>query len=415
MRINTTINRYIFRELFGPFILTMVFLTFVFLMTKILEITNMIVNYRIGLADVAKLLIFSMPFFLEFVIPMSVMIAVLLTFLRLSGDNEIIALKSGGVSIWGVLPPVVVFSLMGCLMTGWAAIYGLPKGRLAFKELAVKLAASHADIALKERTFNDSFDGVTLYVSRIDLKNRLLRDVFIEDQRLEKVSRTVASPKGMIFMETGSYVFHLRLFDGVINQVDSASDTIHSIFFNTYEMRLDLTQTVQSGLSGPKDEEEMTLAELRAYIEADQKKDDQYFLTLMEYHKKFSLPFACVALGFLAMPLGVQARRASRSFGIGLGLVFFLLYYLLLSAGWVFGEAGIYPPHVGMWVPNLVMLVMGALIFRFTLKEKSIGIDRVIDWFWRLVSRFGKKRAQESHEPHESAEPLEIRQKEDRG
>ena len=89
----TLIDRYLIRELIPPFALTLVFFTFVFLMTRILEITNLVVNYQIDLVAVALMLVYSMPQFLEFVVPMSVMMAVLLTLLRLSGDNEIVALN----------------------------------------------------------------------------------------------------------------------------------------------------------------------------------------------------------------------------------------------------------------------------------------------------------------------------------
>ena len=112
MKINTIINRYLLKEMMPPFVINLAFFTFIFLMTKILEITNLIVNYRVSLLNVLLMLIYSMPFFLEFIIPMSVMMAVLLTFLRMSGDNEIIALKSGGMSMYGLLPPVLLFCLL---------------------------------------------------------------------------------------------------------------------------------------------------------------------------------------------------------------------------------------------------------------------------------------------------------------
>ena len=106
MKFNSIINRYMLREMMPPFFITLVFFTFIFLMSSLLEITNLVVNYRIGLSSVFLLLAYSMPFFLEFIIPMSVMMAILLTLLRMSGDNEIIALKAGGVSIYSLLPPV---------------------------------------------------------------------------------------------------------------------------------------------------------------------------------------------------------------------------------------------------------------------------------------------------------------------
>jgi lipopolysaccharide export system permease protein len=396
MKINTIINRYIFFEMVPPFVISLVFLTFIFLMTKILEITNMIVNYRISLITVLLMLIYTMPFFLEFVIPMSIMMSVLLTFLRLSSDNEIISLKSGGLSVYGLVPPVFLFCLAGALLTAFMAIYGLPHGRLAFKELAVNVASSHMDVALKERTFNDEFKDMMLYVNKIDPKNNLLIDVFIEDQRDEKIVSTVIAPKGRMFSQKNNMTIQVRLYNGMINQVDLEKRAVNSINFETYDLSLDLRKAVSKANTGPKDEEEMSLTELKHYIENDTKKDAQFFLTLMEFHKKFSLPFACLALGVLALPLGIQSRSSKRSFGIGLGLVCFLAYYMMLSAGWVFGETGTYPPIIGMWVPNVIMGGLGLFLLVRLAREKTINLAGIPIFFNRVKMSLLRLKAPEA-------------------
>ena len=379
--------RYIFSELIPPFFINLAFLTFVFLMTQILDITHMIVNYRVRLWDVIRMLVYSMPYFLEFVIPMSVMMAVLLTFLRLSGDNEIIALKTGGTSLYALLPPVIAFCLAGALLTASMAVFGLPWGRVAFRQLACKLAETNIDVGIKERTFNDHFDGVMLYVNRVDFRNKRLVDVFIEDKRnADKVS-TVVAPEGRIFSDPENMAYHLRLFNGTINQVDVAERSAHTIHFETYDVRLDMKRVFTGRRSGPKDEEEMSLAELRHTIDNARVRDDRYYLVLLEFHKKFSIPMACLALGILAVPLGVQSRTARKSFGVGLALVFFLLYYLLLSAGWVFGEAGLYPPLIGMWVPNLVMGGIGLVLLVRVANERTTVLDMLVPMAGRLLGR----------------------------
>ena len=83
------------------------------------------------------------------------------------------------------------------------------------------------------------------------------------------------------------------------------------------------------------------------------------------------------------MPLGIQSRQAKRSFGVGLGLIFFLFYYLLLSTGFVFGEAGIYPPAIGMWVPNVVLGGMGLYFLVKTANDRPVKLGSVFDWAWR--------------------------------
>jgi len=391
MKINSIAYRYVFTEMIPPFAVNLVFFTFVFLMAKILDITKMIVNYKISLSSVFLLLIYSIPHFLEFVIPMSIMISILLTFLRLSSDNEITAFKSGGVSIYGLLPPVLLFCLLGCLLTGFMSIYGLPWGRMGFKELTLKVASSHADIGLKERTFNDSFKGMMLYMNKIDLKSKNLIDVFIEDKSNKNVVSTVVAPRGNLFSDSEKPSFRLRLYSGTINQVDLNKRAVHSIKFETYDINLDLKKAVSAAQGGLKDEKEMNLGELHRHLNTVIKKDVQYYAALIEFHKKFAFAFACFSLGILAVPLGVQSRLAKRSFALLLGLVSFLLYYLMLSAGYVFGETGIYPPVVGMWVPNIVMGGLGVFLLVRTANERPVNIGYLPAIIKRLVFRNSTK------------------------
>lgn len=357
-----------------PFVINLVFFTFIFLMTRILDITNLIVNYSVSIATIILMLVYTVPYFLVFVIPLSIMMSILLTFLRLSNDNEIIALKTGGVSIYKLLPPVFLFCLLGCLLTGFMTIYGLPWGRLFFKELTIKVVSSNVDLGLKERTFNDGFKGVMLYVSKIDLKKKVLIDVFIEDQRSKSIVSTVVAPRGVIFSDPDKFAFQMRLYNGIINQVDLGNRTVNSINFDTYDLSLDLKKAAAVAKGGPKGKKEMSLAELRQSLKSAARKDAQYYSILIEFHKKFSIPFACFALGLLAIPLGLLSSSAKKSFGLGLGLISVLLYYLLLSAGKVFGEAGVYPPIIGMWVPNIVMGGIGMFLLVKVAEEQPLKV-----------------------------------------
>ena len=95
-------------------------------------------------------------------------------------------------------------------------------------------------------------------------------------------------------------------------------------------------------------------------------------------YKKFSIPFACFVLGLVAVPLGIQSRSAKRSFGVVLGLLFFLIYYVLMSVGLVLGETGACPPVIGMWGPNLVMGTIGMYLLLSSAKERPLKAISVL-------------------------------------
>ncbi|MDY6839132.1 MAG: LPS export ABC transporter permease LptF [Thermodesulfobacteriota bacterium] len=389
MRINSIINRYVFREMMPPFLISLVLFTFLFFMAKILDVTDLVVNHGVSLSFVFLLLICSIPSFLVFVFPMSTMMGVLLGFLRMSNDNEIIAMKGGGLSLYRLLPPVFVFCSVGFVATAFMCIYGSPWGRLSFKAVLLKAATSNISIGLKERTFNDSFEDVMLYVSKIDGRENTLTDVFIEDRQASGIVSTVVAPKGRFLSDSENNNLRLTLFNGIINNVKQKDKTVHSVSFDTYDFDLKLAQVLSAKKHKRKNRKEMSLVELRQSLSETDKNSPRHKAILMEYHKRFSIPVACFVLGIIAVPLGIQSRLTKRSFGMVLGLFFFLIYYILLSAGWVAGESGILPPVVGIWSPNVVIGAVGLYLLVSSAKERPVvtRLTGFVGTQWEKISR----------------------------
>ncbi|MGD8943014.1 MAG: LPS export ABC transporter permease LptF [Desulfobacterales bacterium] len=388
MQIPLLINKYIFREFIPPFVVNVLFFTFIFLMAELIQITNWIVNYNINLFTILRMIIYQTPYFLIFVIPLSIMITILLTFLRLSSENEIMAMKSGGISIYGLLAPVGAFCLIGFVLTLFMTVYGQAWGRSALRALTLQVVSESIDIGLKERTFDDSFDGVTIYVNEINLRNKNLVDVFIEDNRQPDRVNTVIAPRGMIFSDPDNATAHLRLFNGSIHQTNLNEKTAHAIQFDTYEISLDTKRSVARKKEKPKRPKEMSFDDLRHFVQTVDRKNGRYYSMLLELHRRLALPFGCFALGIIAVPLGVQSRSAKRSFGLVLGLFFFLCYYLLMSMGKVYGETGAYPPQIGMWLPNIIIGGLGVHFLIRTANERTLKLDTVYRRLQRLFSRF---------------------------
>jgi len=357
-------------------------------MAELIQITNWIVNYNINLATILWMIIYQMPFFLIFVIPLSVMITILLTFLRLSSENEIMALKSGGVSIYALLTPVFTFCFIGFVLTMVMSVYGQPWGRFALKELTREIVSTNITIGLKERVFNDSFDRVVIYVNKIDSKSKMLRDVFIEDKRQPGRVITVIAPRGEIFDEPEKAISHLRLFDGSIHQTDLNEKTANSIQFDRYDISLPVNRSSSPNESKPIRPKEMNTGVLNRFVKSSNIEDDRYFRARLELHRRFAIPFGCFVLGLLAVPLGVQSKSAKRSFGLFLGLVFYLFYYLLMSIGKIYGETGAYPPVIGMWLPNFVMGGLGLYFLIRTANERTLKVDIIYDRLQKFLRKW---------------------------
>ena len=389
MKLNSIIHRYVLKEMLAPFSINVLVFTFLFLMTELIKITNWIVNYNLSIFSVLTLIFFSMPWFLMFIIPMSVMLAVVLTFLRMSADNEIVALKSCGLSVYGLLPPVLIFSLAGFLVTLFMTLYGVPKAKATVEDLVVEMAASNVDIGLKERTFNDAFKNVMLYVNKIDLGQKKLIDIFIEDKRQRDIVSTVVAPEGRLFSEPGKLIFHMVLSNGTIHQTNLKKHTANSIHFDTYKLSLDLKKELENAEEREKGREEMSIAELQQVVRESTEKDKDYYKAQITIHRRFSLPAACLALGLLAFPLGIQSKSGKRSFGLILCLFFFLLYYFFLSAGYSILKILMYTRVFGMWMPIFNMATLGLYFIVKETREKTINIEY---FFQRMVQLFSSLR-----------------------
>lgn len=373
MRAATTINRYIFKEFFPPFGISLCFLTFVFLMTRIPEIMNLVVNYNAGLAAVVVMILYTLPRFLEFTIPISVMVAVLLTFMRMSVENEMTAMKGAGLSLYRLLPPVLIFCVLGTGLTLFITLFAVPWGKLSIKEKTLDLARSSMDLALEERQFNSRLEDIMIYVSHVDVKTRDMTDVFIEDRTVEGMTRISIAPEGRLIRSKDSNVYTIRLYNGMINQVDIEKKTVSNIRFGSYDINIDLAMLQQKGATGiQKDFDEYGIRELMGVIRTGATDEQKMSEARMVLHEKFSIPFACLFLGLLAFPLGVQSLLTGRSSGLGLGVCFLLIYYLFLAAGWSAGETGRFPPVIGMWIPNLLMGGAGIYLLKRNAQENPV-------------------------------------------
>ncbi len=393
MNVFNTINRYILKELLSPFAISLFFLTFVFLMTRIPEITNMVVNYNADILSIVQMIVYTLPRFLEFTIPMSVMISILLTFMRMSGENEIIALKNAGISLYRLLTPVLVFCFLGFLMTLWVTVYGVSWGKLSLKKKSIEIASTSIDVAFQERQFNSQIENVMIYVSHVDMKTKALRDIFIEDRRTKGITSISIAPAGKLIHIEDEKLYTIRLFNGMINQVDIDEKSVSTIQFGNYDINIDLAAMSRKTKKFSKDIDERNLFDLIGLVKSGVKNNRKLREIMLELHEKLSIPFACLALGVLAFPLGIQSVSLRRSSGFGFGIFFFLLYYCLLAAGWSAGENGSFPPWIGMWLPNFVMGGIGAFFLIRNAKEKPVKVPEKMNRIFILIKKLSSREA----------------------
>lgn len=367
------IDRYILREIALPFVMILLVLTFVLLMGKILQLMDLMINKGVGLLDIARLMLYLMPSFLMFTIPISLLIAILIAIGRLSGDNEITILKMSGVSLYRLSLPVFIASLAAFLLTAVTSLFLMPFGNLATKNLLFEMARQKASIGIREKVFNDDFRGILLYAERIPVQGDSLEGVFISDNRTGHEPSTIIARKAYLLSDPATLAITLRLERGSTHAVGRDHKHYRKMDFHYYDIRLDLPSSLaEGGKEVVKSSTEMTATELIATLRKAPVKDESFREMAIELNKKLTIPLSCLVFGLIGIPLGLRKNRSVRSRGFTIGLAVVLIYYLLRLSGEALVETGGLAPVIGTWAPNVIFAAGGALLFVLASRESSL-------------------------------------------
>jgi lipopolysaccharide export system permease protein len=384
------LHRYIFREILVPFALGLGVFTFVLLLARLLKLIELVVNRGIPATTVGRIFLYLLPAFLEVTVPMAMLLAILVAFGRLSADSEITALRSSGVSLYQLVPPVATFVVIVTIATAGLAWYARPWGNRSLRSAMWDMARTRATAGLKPQIFNDDFPGLIIYAEQIDTANDQLDRVLIADDRDPQQQNTVFARAGYMISDPERETVTLRLLDGTIHTTDTTAGASYQTEFRSYDVNLDLRATLADAREKSDDPKELTIGQLRALIESDREAGRSSTLALVEYHRKFAIPFACVVFGLIAMPLGIQPARAVKSWGFTVSLVIIFSYYILLSMGQGFAEQGRVPPAVGLWLPNVVLGTLGIVLFRRAARERTLAS---MPWLERLTTPLRQRAA----------------------
>lgn len=394
MKLNSIINRYIFKELFPIFFVSVIFFLFLFLMARMLYIVNLVMNYNLSLKAIAVIIMLTLPSFLTYILPLSVMMSILLSTLRLSSDNEILALKTSGFSLYQLLPPVLAFCVLGVVLTMLMTIMIIPRTQGLLMSTMAQQIAANANVGLKEQTFNTNIENVIIYAGEIDTHTGNMYNIFIEDKSNPDVSVTVTAPRGLLLTDAESQTISLVLFDGEALQTNLKDKTANDVKFSKFELHYDLKDilgALQKAESN-KNRKEMSLKELRKTIELTAElKDKTYYRAIVALADRFSFPFSCLFLGVLVFALGAQLHVNRKSFGLLLGFVFFLLYYILYSMGHSMAKKGQIDPWMGSWLSNIVIAVLAIYFLVKVAREKELWVNKILMKLYAYISSFGKQ------------------------
>ena len=389
-----TLTGYLLSEILPPFLLGLLTFTFILLIARILKLVELIVTRGIPLTQVGRLLVLILPTFLELTLPMAFLLAILLGLGRLSGDQELLALKSSGVSPVQILLPLIFVAASVAAITFLLTTWVRPAAQVALKDELYNIAKTRVGTALREKVFNDDFPNILIYVEEIIPPGNVGQGILIIDKRETAKDNIIVGKVGLINTEEQTHTLSLRLFDGSIYERDRTRSDFSQTNFNIYDFKLDLDEFIGPAKmkdAGPK---EMSLNRLLKTIEEKQAAGINPRPELMEFHQRIAFSFAPIVFCLLGVSLSLLPRtsRANRSWGVALCVVWLVVYYALLSLGKALGERGAFHPFVALWFPNIVIGVISFHLFRKALYESPLLLQTRFDaaslWLGQRLTKF---------------------------
>ena len=395
-----TLHRYILGEMVSYLLISLLFLTFVLLLHRMFQFTDLVVNRGVPLSIVAQFLFAALPVLLLVTLPMSTLIASIMVFSRLSSDSESLAMTTSGMNFYSQLIPVGMVGAATALLSGFLMMFGLPWSQNTTSDVRQQMLHSRvATFDLREQVFHDGFDGIMFYVREIEPSGKVMKGIMISDTREAGTNRVIFADRGMLFKSSSSPKVWLRLVRGTIHTVSepekvssnkigapdgsSLSGNNYQIArFESHDLNFDLTKTIGKTKALRTSLRSFPLHELKNKLRENEPGTSRYNAILVELHKKFAAPFTCLVLAFLGAPLGVQNRRSGRHGGFALSLGVLILYYLLVTFTEGVAESGQISAAVAVWSPNVILTLLAGYLVR------TAGMRYTIDIWGLLLKPF---------------------------
>ena len=375
---------YLATELLAPFFASFLILYGVFFLIRLIPLLEVVLELGINFPDFIRLFSYIFPHMLLYVIPMASMAGVIIGFTRLTNEREILALKACGISLRQMLPPVIIVSAFIAALTGYFSVRLIPAGEIAMHQLMFQLAKEKIDSGIKEKKFTEALGDLVVYVDDIDEQEHW-NGVYVSDMRGREQPIIIMAKKGRMKANINTMSVTIILDNGTLHNTDGLDSQI--VRFKRYQLHIplkpptridgdDVTQLSRGSMS-----QEQLLAAAQEYGV-----DTHAGIThLTEYHHRLALPVGCLILSLLGLPLGLQAGPGRKAVGIPLGLGFFVLYYIVFTLFRVMAEDMALPLLAGMWLPNIIFVVITGIIFWRVEQERPIFSERLTLWLESVI------------------------------
>jgi lipopolysaccharide export system permease protein len=409
--LSMTIYRYILGEAFFSFLISFLFFFFIFFVNQLLLMAQEILAKHVPLGQVALLVLFSLPSVIAMSSPFAALVGTLMTVGRLSSDNEVLVMLSSGLSYRNVFIPAITVGIVISLLSFFVNDVLLPAGTVQFARLYRRILVSTPALELEANSVKkfkntvivtgpvtgNAIDNVVIFDKTGDGERRVimannaeLKDSGKQGLSLDLGKAFVQSSKEIAredydYASAGFLQYWvpqedlIQAMSSVSPREMSSVDVFKEIRKKTVDLNVRMNdrrnKTVSSGMTleanlraGPSSESwnrrnsQFTAFQREAQALEGMRKDRSLSLYWLEFYKKFSIPFGAFSFIFLAVALGLMAKKNGQTVGFIFGLIIAVVYWALLLGGQTLGIRIGTSPFWSMWTPNILALSAGIIL-----------------------------------------------------
>ncbi len=369
---NHILVKYLFKDLFLYFLVSFFFFFMVFFVNQILLTVEDLLAKSAPFTDVMRIMVYSLPFIIAQSAPFATLVGFLMSLGGMMSSNEILIFRAAGISFFKIFIPVAVLGLLISIGSFFVNDYLLPLGTIKYNKLMRKIMNSTPSIELESNSVKH-LDSADIVIGNVD--GNKVSDIVIIDSK-DGEDRIIVS---------GESVLVGAKEEGVLMQFDMSDAnvlTIKSDNRNNYDI-LRSKRTVMNVFDSTflgnysQSPREMTTYDLtkRLTVMKAEKTDNastlrKLNLWIMEWHKKFAIPFGSIFFALLAFSMAfLFGKNNGQMIGLFLGLVICVLYWAVQIVGQLLVTKVGLNAFWCIWTPNFLIGFFG-LIFMMRLIKK---------------------------------------------
>jgi LPS export ABC transporter permease LptF/LPS export ABC transporter permease LptG len=390
------LTRYILREVTAHALIGVAIFTFVLFTRDLGRILELVVRASAPLPSVAEIFFFTVPLALTYTIPMSVLVGILIGLSRLAADSEITAMRASGMGVWSFLRSLSLFVIAGWMLALANGIYVAPRSQAALGHLEDRLKGSQVSFEVQPRVFYEGFPKYVLYVE--DVKSAqgaaVWKGVFMADISDAANPKITLAKEGILVSEEADRL-HLHLIDGSAHETDPKDPNHYQIStFQQTDIPIELPSTENKG----DESVPAALMDTRALLDKAKRTGPvsaRWYL--IEFHRRFALPTACLVLALVGIPLGLSSKKSGKSGGFVLTIILVFAYYVVSLIGVSLARQGRVAPWFGAWLADLVFFALAVLLlWRAESRPFELGWMRLVSKPQAALARAGNGRARDN-------------------